>query len=549
MKRLLSVILAACMIFCWGAAEADEPESVLPPVESDENQLSALEKVFVNKFLLEGNTVFSEEDLAPILSPYQNREITPEEMHELRRRLTTFYIDNGYVNSGAVIPDQEVKDGIIRVRIIEGRLSRTDIAEGTWLRKSYIAKRVGLATDPDKGPLNINVLQDRLKILKQDPRIENINATLSPGLERGEAVLNVGIEEARPYHLSLTFNNHNSPSIGSYRGEIGLRHLNLTGWGDALSGEYALTEGLDEFHINYAIPVTRWDTMLTFDVERSESDVVSDPFDKLDIQSKTMTYSASLRHPFYKTLTREFDMELKLEKRESETYLLGERYAFAEGTETDVPGESEIAVLRFTQEWVDRSITHVLALRSSFGFGLDMMGATVNEGDTPDGRFITWLGQFQWLRRIGLMKSQILFRTDLRLSNDPLLPLEKFSIGGATTVRGYRENQLTTDNGVISSFEWRIPIAQLKIPGVSKGTNDGFVTICPFFDYGQGWNTDREDPSPDNIYSAGLGLRWVVSPKIFAELYWGYGFRDFEESSESNIQDDGIHFQISAEIF
>lgn len=546
MKKVLTLILIVGMVVIWKHAAAAESESVLPPIEDDDAQLSSVGKVFVRKFRLEGNTVFSDEDLAPVLGPYENREITAEEMQEVKKSVTLFYIDRGYVNSGAVIPDQQVEDGIITFRIIEGKLTKTDISGNTWLRTGYISKRLELTTASEAGPLNIITLQDRLKLIRQDPRVENINATLGPGLEPGEAVLDVKVDESRPYHMSLTFNNHNSPGIGSYRGEVGLRHINLTGWGDALSLNYGMTEGLDEYSANYTIPITCRDTTLTFDFDRSESDVVAAPFDELDIASKTKTYSVALRHPFYKTLSREFAMELKFEKRESETSLLGDPFSFADGTDN---GESEVSVLRFSQEWVDRTLTQVLALRSSFGFGLDMMGATINDSGV-DGEFITWLGQFQWLRRIGPLNSQILFRTDLRLSNDPLLPMEKFSIGGATTVRGYRENQLTTDNGVISAFEWRIPVAQLKIPGVSKGQNDGFLhLVLPFFDFGQGWNTDSPDPSPDNIYSVGTGLRWTVTPKILAEVYWGYALRDVEESGEYNIQDDGIHFQISAELF
>ncbi|MDM8549807.1 ShlB/FhaC/HecB family hemolysin secretion/activation protein [Desulfobacterales bacterium HSG2] len=544
MKKVLTLILIVGMVVIWKhAATAAGSESVLPPIEEDEARLSSVGRVFVRKFRLEGNTVFSEEDLAPILGPYENREITAEEMQEAKKSVTLFYIDRGYVNSGAVIPDQQMKDGIITFRIIEGKLSKTEVSGNTWLRTGYISKRLELTTGPEAGPLNIITLQDRLKLIRQDPRVENINATLGPGLEPGEAMLDVKVDESRPYHMSLTFNNHNSPGIGSYRGEVGLRHINLTGWGDALGVSYGLTEGLNEYSANYTIPITRWDTTLAFDFDRSESDVVTDPFDKLDIASKTKTYSVALRHPFYKTLSREFAMELKFEKRESETYLLNEPFSFAEGTED---GESEISVLRFSQEWVDRTLTQVLALRSSFGFGLDMMGATVNDSGV-DGEFITWLGQFQWLKRISPLNSQILLRTDLRLSNDPLLPMEKFSIGGATTVRGYRENQLTTDNGVISAFEWRIPVAQLR---VTKGTNDGFLhLVLPFFDFGQGWNTDRPDPSTDSIYSTGVGLRWTVTPKILAEVYWGYALRDVEDPGEYNIQDDGIHFQITAELF
>jgi hemolysin activation/secretion protein len=288
--------------------------------------------------------------------------------------------------------------------------------------------------------------------------------------------------------------------------------------------------------------LTKWDTTLSFDVERSESVVVAEPFSQLDIKSETTSYSATLRHPFYKTLSKEFAMDLQLEKSESKTSLLDQDFPF----KGSLDAKNKITALRFSQDWVNRSISQVFAMRSSFSFGLDMWDATILDTE-PDGEFFSWIGQFQWLSRISPLNSQVLLRGILRLSNDPVLPAEKFAIGGSATVRGYRENQMTTDNGVIGSLEWRVPVFQLKIPGLSKGEQDGEIQLCPFFDVGKGWNTDSEDPSPSDIYSLGAGARWLVSKKIYAEICWGYALRDVEDPGEYDLQDDGVHFEISAE--
>jgi hemolysin activation/secretion protein len=529
------------------AAITKADESTLPPVKSDDTQLSSAAKVFVKKFRTEGNTVFSEKDLAPILSLYENREITAEELQEVKNKTTRFYIDNGYVTSGVVIPDQKMEDGIITLKIIEGRLTQINVSGNSWLRSGYVKKRVDLAAGDD--PLNINTLQDRLKLIKQDPRIENINANLSPGLKPGESRLDVEIQEARPYHLSMRFNNHNSPGIGAYRGEFEFSHLNLSGFGDSLTAQYDITEGLDDYSVEYSLPFTRRDTTLTLKIERADAVVVAEPFNELNIESQTKTYSAAVRQPFFRSLAREIAAELKLEKRESQTRMLmfkEDGYAFSEGVPEN--GETTVTVLRFSQEWVERSLNQVIAARSTFSFGLDLSSPTINETG-PDGRFFTWLGQFQWLRRFGFLESQALFRTDFRYSNTPLLPVEKFSIGGASTVRGYRENQLTTDNGIVSSLEWRVPMMKLKMPWVSKRENDGEFQLCPFFDFGKGWNTDRPDPEPSDIYSIGIGARWAVNKDIRAEIYWGKALRSITVSDEHDIQDDGIHFQVSADVF
>ncbi len=532
---LLAVISA--VLIC-GYADA---ESVLPRLDENTNRLSAAGKVFVREFRLDGNTVFSDEVLSAILSKYQNREITAEELHEAKNGITQYYVINGYRNSGAVVPDQEVKDGIVVMHIIEGKLSQIEVSGNTWLRTGYIRRRLELATEDGEKPFNINTMQQYLRLLEQDPRVDNISAYFGPGLEAGQGILKVEIEEARPYHLTFKFNNYNSPGIGAYRGEAELQHLNLTGWGDSLSLRYGLTEGLDDYTVNYTVPLTRRDTTLSFKAERSEALVIADPFSKLDIKSDTDTYSAALRHPFYKTLAREFAAGLEFEKRHSKTSLLDENFSFPDSG-ADAEGETDFNVIRFSQEWVDRSVSQVIAAFSGLNMG------NVEDGEF-EGDFFTWLIQFQWLRRIEPLNSQILASVNMQLSDSTLVSAEKFSIGGGTTVRGYRENQITADNGVMGSVEWRIPVVQLKIPGLSKGTNDGILQLCPFFDYGKGWNKNTQDPDPDQIYSAGLGLRWNISKDISAEVCWGYALKDVSGTDEYDIQDDGIHFQITAGIF
>ena len=91
--------------------------------------LSALPSVFIKKIQLTGNTVFSNEDLGSITSRYENRTISAEELQELRQQLTKYYIKKGYINSGAVIPDQKVESGTVIIQIIEGRLTEIEILD------------------------------------------------------------------------------------------------------------------------------------------------------------------------------------------------------------------------------------------------------------------------------------------------------------------------------------------------------------------------------------------------------------------------------------
>ena len=141
---------------------------------------------------------------------------------------------------------------------------------------------------------------------------------------------------------------------------------------------------------------------------------------------------------------------------QNDTDLLGEPFNISPGA---VDGRMVVSVLRLSQEWIDRGQNHVLALRSTFNFGLDVLDATDNgmPGD-PNGKFFSWLGQAQYVHRLFNTQNQFILRVTGQWTDDQLLALEQISVGGAETVRGYRENQLVRDRGyrlVRSSFVCR----------------------------------------------------------------------------------------------
>jgi hemolysin activation/secretion protein len=517
-----------------------EPEDehkplVLPalPETPPEADLSRQGSVFIKQFRLTGNTVFTDVELDEIIKPYEGRKITSGELQAVRYALTLFYVNQGYINSGAIIPDQDVTDDIVTIEIIEGKLSDIDVTGDHRLKDTYISNRIELGAGP---PLNIVKLGERLQILQQNPRIEQLNATLEPGAKPGESRLNVEVQEAQPYQLWIAADNHQSPSVGGEEARIWGFHQDLTGYGDTLNFEYDKAEGLDEWNINYAIPVNRYDTTLGVYYDSIDSEVVEDPFDDLNIKSDEETLSLFVTQPFYLSVNRIFTLGLSLDLRENKTYLLGQRFAFVPGTDN---GKTKLSVVRFSQEWVDRGRNQVLAARSMFSTGIDAFDATVN-GEDRDGKFVSWLGQFQWAHRIGSSNAQVIFRADGQLANHALPPMEQFTVGGSDTVRGYRENRLVADEGFVASIEVRIPVY------TNAGT-DTTIQIAPFIDFATVDNRIDPQPQKDHIGSLGLGIIGTVFKRFDFSLYYGNAFQDFD-NPDNDIQDDGFSFSLSARL-
>ena len=499
----------------------------------DTEALSGLPIVFVKRFELTGNRVFDSARLAEVAEPYKNRSITPGELQELRYKLTLFYVNQGYINSGAVIPDQDVKDGVIEIQIIEGELNEIRITGDPHLSKSYIKKRIALGAGP---PLNVIKLGDRLQILQQNPRIKQLNARLVPGVKPGESILDVDIEEKPSSQIWLEGNNHQPPSVGGNQFHLRAFNQNLTSHGDTLSGEYGKAEGSSDWSIDYRLPLTARDTEFGINYHSIDSKVIEKPFDVLNIESDETSFGISLTHPFYKTLHETFSMGISLDRRSSTNYLAGQRFDWTPASEN---GQTKLTVVRFSQEWVNRQRTQVFAARSLISGGLDKADATVN-GNEQDGEFASWLGQVQWIRRLGSSNTQLLFGADVQWSRNSLPSMEQFTIGGFNSVRGYRENRLVADRGFTTSFEFRFPVLN------DRSSSFG-LQLATFATYGEIENNVLPDPTEDHITSIGVGLLGSMSQRIKFDLYYGYAFQDFNDANKST-QDKGIHFNLSVRL-
>ena len=89
-----------------------------------------------------GNTVFSDQALAELAAPYVGRTVTAEDLEVLRQAFTRLYVSAGYINSGVILPDQTVRDGVVTYRAIEGSLTDTTVEGNRWFRDPYLHSRL-----------------------------------------------------------------------------------------------------------------------------------------------------------------------------------------------------------------------------------------------------------------------------------------------------------------------------------------------------------------------------------------------------------------------
>jgi hemolysin activation/secretion protein len=551
--------------------QPDLPDTPLPPSESPlqfptftpSPSTAPIGSIKVTRIEIINNTVIktSELEKIPVLSDnipifdIKNQTLEFSELLQIASQVAEYYAQQGYRTSGAiaVIPEEsrEKGQGNVKIQVIEGILEsiEVNIQDEKVLDTrfdGYVRKRLKVR---ENQPLNVDNLLEALQLLQLDPLINQISATLTQGIEPNSSQLIVTYQPNNPLSLGVLLDNGRSPSVGSFERGAAFNYDNVLGLGDKIRLSYLNTDGSDRPEVSYEIPFTADNATIRFDYVHNDSAIIEPPFDDIDqdgqrpdITSNYDAYDVTVRYPLIRSIKnqtfREFAVGINPSWRNTQSFLFGEPFPFS--LSADVLGNTNIFALRFSQDYTQQSPTEIIAFRSQLSIGLDAFGSTISpqvpEIDVADSQFVAWRGQGQYVKFLA-EDTLWLVRSNVQLADRPLLPIEQFSIGGLGSVRGYRQDQILTDNGFFATTEVRLPV--LRIP---DGNQEGVLQIVPFVDYGLGWNTDLPNPRHNSLLSLGFGLLWQLGD-FNARLDWGIPLTDFERR-RNTWNENGLYFRV-----
>ncbi|MEM8505754.1 MAG: ShlB/FhaC/HecB family hemolysin secretion/activation protein, partial [Cyanobacteria bacterium P01_D01_bin.1] len=443
------------------------------------------ETFVVSQIQLAGSSIFTDADFAELFSQYTGVPITFNDLIQVRSAVTQRYVEAGFITSGAFIPPQTLEEGVVTVQVLEGSVEEIEVVGTNRLKPAYVRNRLDLVAQP---PINASELLAGLQKLQIDPLIDTVSADLQAGVQPGTSVLRVEVNEADSFDLTATLDNSRSPNVGSIERRIDLQEGNLFGIGDRILLSYTNTNGSNGIDASYSIPVSPRNTRVNFEAGYGGSRVIEDTFDVLDISANAFYYEVGVTHPIVESPTQEIGLGLTFSHTQNQTRLgIDNVGAFPLSPGADEDGRSKVSALRFSQNWTQRDQKQVIAARSQFNLGLNVLGAASNnEEGIPDSQFFSWRGQGQWVRLLG-EDALFFLKSDVQLASDHLFSSEQFGLGGQQTVRGYRQDALLRDNGALVSAEARLPIVRFS--------EDSIVQVAPFLDAGTAWNNfdDSDD--------------------------------------------------------
>jgi hemolysin activation/secretion protein len=489
---------------------ARRPSLAAPPTPALEVPPALRDHRFrVTRIELDDSAALTADELAAIRQRYEGREIAFAELAGLIDAINALYAEKNLLGR-AVLPPQRIRDGVVKVRLVEARIGAVRVEDNRSTASRYVTDRVRL----DGGDLvRLDALRDRLVDFNLRNDV-NLRAELAPGAEFGTTDIVLKAIEPPRFEADLGFDNAGAESVGEERATVNLVARSLSGYRERLVAAGLFTEGSRTGSLLLDVPVWRRGTRIGVGFDASDTEIEDDAFAGLDIGGNASTLTLQLSHPFLATPAMRVDGILAYRAKHSATDFFDIEIA-------------DIAV---------RSLEYGATLMRFDERGTWFTQHTLTSGISgigSDQSFLLYRGDVQrWQRLRGDL--QLRLRVTGQWADIELLPpSEQFQLGGRYTVRGFREGLLIGDTGYLSVAELRAPLPVGRLGGAARafaGKVDGRV----FIDHGGAFpfkGAGGDITAQDYLTSAGFGIDLSPVQGVTAELAWSFpiGFRDDDE--------------------
>ncbi|MDJ0581762.1 ShlB/FhaC/HecB family hemolysin secretion/activation protein [Crocosphaera sp.] len=494
---------------------------------------------------IRGNSAFTRQQILDIptiselYKKYQGENLNLEKFNQiaiaLADAITNHYLSEGYITSKAVFnPVNEITENTeVEIVIIEGNIAELKLIGRKKIHLDFICDRLLLAIG---SPLNVTQLEKQLRLLLLNPLFENVDAKIQTSGQPGLSIIVANIKESDNWKFGLGIDNFSPPSIGSDRSGTFLKYNNLTGWGDNISLSYyrSTTNGGNTIDAIYQLPLNPQEGTLQIRVIPTWTRITQAPLDDFNIEGNKQIYEMSFRQPLWRDLFEEFSLSVGFLYQNQQTLINGEVAPVDNA-------RNRSTIFQFGQDYLSRDQQGLWFLSSQFNWGVDLFDATISSDSTPDSRFFSWLFQGQRIQQLD-ENNLMVIRGELQLTPDSLLPDQWFIIGGAGSIRGYRQNVRFADNGFRLSVENRTTVMR-------NNFNQSTLEIAPFIDMGSVWFTDTNNTSTNKnfLMGTGLGLIWndvATIEGLNLRLDYGIPLIPLPRLG-NNLQERGLYFQIN----
>jgi hemolysin activation/secretion protein len=493
-----------------------QADNVVPPVR--DRDAAADQKIAVQGFHVTGVADHSDVGVTPAsiqaLADAQYQELaakagTPvelsfDDMQGVANKIVERYRSAGFIVSNAFLPAQTVgPDKIVQIQVLEGKIGKI-IVKGT---KRYRPSVISAAAQELRGkPLQKSDVDTALLYARDLPGV-TVASTFQPGENTGDTdLVMIATEAKRPVKFMLGANNYGTELTGRYRAQAGIEWANPLGIGDVfnLNVDYALDPSDNIYGATTYRAPAPWVPGLSAVVgaSRNELQINTGSFAALDVKGPSSLYYGGMDWKFINRDDMQALSTLHVIREESKLDSLG----FHLSDEKFTVGELTYGLLHTDRRFNGVDILQV-GLRKSISDD-----SLVPDLVSPQHSRSFLVTKLSYTRMQFLTKSQRLYLKLVgQYTNDALIPLEQFALGGPDSTRAYPIADALRDRGYYTALEYHV-----DAPGFGDKVSPFYgrpwrelLEFQVFVDYAKGFSAgaNREiTPDTATLSGAGAGL-------------------------------------------
>lgn len=466
---------------------------------------------------VDGVTAYPAARIAELSRPLIGRRVAASEIFTLAQRIERMYRDDGYFLTLVFVPQQQVADGTVRIRVVEGYISTISIEGDAGPSRARIERILNRITE--SRPARIDEVERQL-LLADDTPGTALRTVLRRGNTPGASEMVVQITH-RQFDAVAATDNRGSRFQGPQQlyGTVGMN--SLTRFGDRLEGQFFSTYTREQNYgqVNYYLPLT--DSGLRLKLYGGAGTSYPD----LDLAAIGYTNDlgiggALLTYPIVRTRDQTLYVGAQMDFYNSRT-------SVSRGQDLGhvLQGQSDVRAFRAGFDGELRDAWNGLnraTLRAHKGldiFNPTQPGNPTNDRPGSDPLFFKATGEISRLQGIWANESMSLNLLGVvsgQYSWDILPNSEKYYLGGDRLGRGYYNGEVTGDRALQTSIEAQFNFAMTN--DLDQPESLIPIQLYTFYDLGWARNLSVNDIPSQRIASFGGGARIDFSERVTGEV-------------------------------
>jgi hemolysin activation/secretion protein len=524
--RLLAAAAVSLFALCASSAIAQAPAKPKPQPPRPQSQAPAAPqsqapaaapskppappRFAIQRFLVEGNSLLAQGELDRILAPFSGKDRDFGDIQRALEALQDVYTRRGYNAVRVSVPEQDIRSGQVRLRVVEARIRRVQVQGNRFFDEKNV--RAGLPSLKEGTSPNTRAIGQDAQLVNENPA-KQVSVALQAADEPGQVDATVRVTDEKPSKVSVFADNTGTPQTGNLRTGLGYQNANLFNGDDVINAQYLTSPGhasdVKVFGASYRAPVYKWSGVV--DVLAGYSSVNSGTvLDFFNVSGKGTVFGLRYTQLLGRIDSYEHRVALGWDYRAYKNSVI-----FGDSGQSEVPDITvRPASLTYSgrASQVGRDLSFNLSYSRNIPGGRngdqDAFTATQDSSGNPrtparpgaSAKYSIWRAGVAFSQ---LLPSDFIMRAaaNAQKTNDLLIPGEQFGMGGADSVRGYYERETASDIGRRISLEGYGPDFGSWIGGTWH------ARALLFVDAARGH--DNEPPrSPEvRLGSFGVGLR------------------------------------------